>query len=511
MPPGATGDVFLAPQAAPTARLFGLLASTWLLIGWTVTMGLWIVAEVSPILACPHGQSCVKAPVLTSGWKIAAWIAVWLAGIVVLLLVRRRDLGRPRVALHASPRRARWVLIIAGSLVGVLAGAHLLLLAPVAKTLFCAQPIRINRYMAYPLNCDSHEFMLLARHPRVLLHFDNVRQSRPGYVALGAALTRILGPVASHLGLDRDYGQTSITYIPLILINLVAVVAAVVLLAWILGRFGTPVPVVLALGSLLVLNDLTKAFFWTPHQQMFTLLVPLGTIVLGRWIFLRQPPWWAAILLGAALGLASLVYANVLITVGVLALIMLARRWRGVVNAAALGLTFAVAPVAWIWLCKRLSGSYYNQEAVRYHEFIWLPLSLQHGWRGLGTGLEIASVASMRGVLGANALVLAVLAGLVLAAVWAGVKLTAVTTEDTAILVASGLTVAVSLVFGWGIGIIATRIMFAVFPAILVLAGWVATRFAVKSRVTLLVASYGLVIVAIANAVHEVVVHGPYS
>jgi len=71
--------------------------------------------------------------------------------------------------------------------------------------------------------------------------------------------------------------------------------------------------------------------------------------------------------------------------------------------------------------------------------------------------------------------------------------------------------VAFSLLFGWGIGIIAARVMYAVFPALLVVAGWAATRFAVKSRATLLVASYGLAVVAIANAIHEVMTHGPYS
>jgi hypothetical protein len=65
--------------------------------------------------------------------------------------------------------------------------------------------------------------------------------------------------------------------------------------------------------------------------------------------------------------------------------------------------------------------------------------------------------------------------------------------------------------FGWGIGITATRVMFDAFPALLVLAGWMATRFAAKSRVTLVVTSYGLAIIAVANALHEVLTHGPYS
>jgi len=490
------------------------VASTWLLIGWTLIVGLWIVAEVSPLIHCPTGQSsCVKAPVMTSGTRIAEWVGVWLAGFAILALVRRRDLKTPRPdVVSPGPRRARWGLIITGSLAGALAGAHFLLFAPMPKTALWAHLIRLNRYMAYPLNTDSPLFMRLAQHPRVLLQHDNARQSRPGYVALGAVLTRVLGKAASDLGLDKAYGQPySTSYIPLILINLVVVVAAITLLAWLLGRFGTPVAIVIALCSLLMLNDLMKAFFWSPHQQMFTLLVPLATIALGRWAILRKPSWRSMALLGFGLGAASLVYANWLITVGALAVIVAARGRRGVAGAAALCVSFAILPLFWVWLCKRLAGSYYNQELARYHQFIWLPQAAGKGWNALTSGLEVSSVDSMRELLGANALVLAVLGGLVVAAVWAGVKLKAESAEVSAVLVASGLTIAFSVLFGWGIGVYATRIMFAVFPAILVVAGWAATRLAAKSRATLLVATYGLAIVAIANALHEVLVPGPYS
>jgi hypothetical protein len=75
-----------------------------------------------------------------------------------------------------------------------------------------------------------------------------------------------------------------------------------------------------------VLNDLMKAFFWTPHQQMFVLLIPLAAISLGRWLLLAQPPWPVIALLGLGLGLASLIYGNAIIAAGVLALILLAPR-----------------------------------------------------------------------------------------------------------------------------------------------------------------------------------------
>jgi hypothetical protein len=512
-------------------------ASTWLLIGWSATIGLWIVAEVSPLAACPyyaegtHGCISNLHPAITGAATIASLVAVWLAGIAALLLLCRRDRHQGRSATISAPRRSRWLALVLASLAGVLAGAHFLLLAPMVSSPVCATPVHLNRYMSYPLNCDSALFLELAHHPGLLLaninihHLplakraavaarlkeDHLRQSRPVYVALSAAATRIVGPLAASLGLDRAYGQANTAYIPLILINLVVVVAAVALLAPLLRRFGAPAVIVVALCSLLVLNDLTKTFFWTPHQQMFVLLIPLAAIAIGRWLILSRPPAIIVAVLGLDLGLAALIYGNVVIVIGVLTVILLARGWRGIAQAVTLCVSFAAAPLGWIWVCRRISGTYLNNDVARYREFVWLPEAYGQGWHTLLARLELASVSSIRELMGADGIVLGVVAAFTAAAIWAGVRLDAVTREDKAVLVATGLTIAFSLLFGWGIGILATRILFDAFPAFLVLAGWVATRFAVKSPVTLVVASYGLAIIAVANALHEVLSHGPYS
>jgi len=65
------------------------------LFGWTVTVGLWILAEILPFEQCPYGQDCDRAPALTNGTTIAGWILVWLAGIAILLLVVWRDRQQP--------------------------------------------------------------------------------------------------------------------------------------------------------------------------------------------------------------------------------------------------------------------------------------------------------------------------------------------------------------------------------------------------------------------------------
>jgi hypothetical protein len=114
-----------------------------------------------------------------------------------------------------------------------------------------------------------------------------------------------------------------------------------------------------------------------------------------------------------------------------------------------LGGAFVIAPLTWVWACRRISGTYLNNEIERYCEFVWLPQAFGRGGRVLLSRLELASVSSMRELLGADGLVLGVLAAFMVAAIWAGVRLDAATPEDRALLTATGLTIALSLAFGW--------------------------------------------------------------
>jgi hypothetical protein len=40
----------------------------------------------------------------------------------------------------------------------------------------------------------------------------------------------------------------------------------------------TAIPIVVSVGLLLVTNDISKAFFWSPHTQMFNVLVPVMAV-----------------------------------------------------------------------------------------------------------------------------------------------------------------------------------------------------------------------------------------
>jgi len=487
--------------------------TTWLLIGWCAVLSAWLVAASARQATCPHGQSCEPHRLFGGPGVLFRWAVFALAGALALAALRWWD-GRRMRTMPGRPRQRMPVAMCALISVGAaVAGTQLLLYAPkMSKQIYCVTPVRLPGVRFYPLNCDSAAFMALAHHPGEILQPREPRQSRPGYVALAALSTHILGPTANRLGWDRAFREKDSAYIPLILINLILLVASAFLLTLLLRRLGAPpVLVVPALCLLLVANDVTKAFFWTPHQQMFELLVPVATITIACWVMRTRPGWRGIAATAVALGLASLVYASVLITVAVLVLILLTRGWAGLRLAGLLCAAFALPQLAWIGVCEVVVGSYYNYEMKRYHEFTWLPEAAMHGPHSLYVWVQANWVVTVREFVWTAGLPLLFLLGLVVAAVLAGIRLAPASEDERRILTATGLTICCSVLFTFGIGIFATRIMYHVFPAVLVLAGWITAKLIASPRVAWRFAILTVPVATVGYVVHELTSHGPYS
>jgi hypothetical protein len=493
-----------------------------LFVGWCLLAVVWFFGMFGRIFVCPYGQRPCRqlGSALRHGWSQATLPAtVVVLGAAALGLVwwwdrRAGGVAGPETDVDIAPvRRWRPLAAVLAGLAGVLAGAHLMLFAPMVDDPFCATATRLNEAMAYPLNCDSAAFLQLAHHPTEILQPNDARQSRPGYIALGATLTRVVGPVANATGLTRWYGQTDSAYLPLVLINVLLVTIAVTLLAWLLHRLHTPRWAIVALCAMVVVNDVTKPFMWTPHQQMFALLVPVLTITLGRWVMLARPGWPALALAGLGVGVVSLCYGSVLITVGAVTLILLGtRRWRGAPLAAAFGAAFALPTVSWIVICDAVAGSYYNYEIAVYHEFVW-PKDAWHegGLHTLRVWVHTMNVKTARELFSIGGTALALLVLLAAAAVLFRARLGAMSPEHRAILIPAGVTAVGAVAFCWGIGIFADRLMYHLVPALFVLAGWLAGRLHRTNWRSRLAAMLILGSITAAAVTTTLTQHGPYS
>lgn len=262
------------------------------------------------------------------------------------------------------------------------------------------------------LNCDVTEFLRMAHEPSTLLEPENSRQSRPVFILAGAAAGLLFTPVAMLLQplVPADPGPTwrkvdkvqfgLQAYLPVYLGYLALNVGAL-LGAFVLACRSARLPATMqdyglvvfaCIGTLMVSNDVVKAFVWSPHTQMFNILFPVG----GLWMILRN----------RILGPSELLLASVAIGVGMLAYgaagMLLVCLWAGqawalhkagrppltrrLLALAAVSLVLcAIPPVAWYLFVTFSIGSFELIETRKYNQIVWIAQAASEGFGTLAS------------------------------------------------------------------------------------------------------------------------------
>jgi hypothetical protein len=179
-----------------------------------------------------------------------------------------------------------FLLVLTGFLIGPRAPAD-------RQAEFCVVNVHIAGPFGISLNCDSPEFMQLARRPSALLEPENTRQSRPGMVLAAAALAWPLKPFASlankagiranRTDIEQERINSALEtdfpfYTAYIVLNIVILLLSFVILRKSCLSKSPKFESVLILSAMcffLMANDVVKAFVWSPHTQMFNIFVPL--------------------------------------------------------------------------------------------------------------------------------------------------------------------------------------------------------------------------------------------
>ncbi|MBB6057783.1 hypothetical protein HNQ93_000613 [Hymenobacter luteus] len=265
--------------------------------------------------------------------------------------------------------------------------------APRTEAEYCGTYLHLTSFAGFTANCDGFVYMEDARHPWHLLEPNEVRQSRPLFILLGTAVgypctwlvqgltaAGLLPPqVLAHL--PSKYQPLLGFYIGYVLLNYLVLLGSMLLFTELYHRLRPGRTEPMLLGALLLFfasNQVTKAFFWTVHQQMFTFLVPLFC----AWLLLEQTQpnlrrprrvaAWAFLT-----GLLALVYGSfVLVLPCLLVGIWRQNRGRRLPSPLRLGvgagLLFMVPTLLWIGLLRLQGVTYYNHEAEAYHQLVWL-------------------------------------------------------------------------------------------------------------------------------------------
>jgi hypothetical protein len=258
---------------------------------------------------------------------------------------------------------------------------------------------KVGPGLGFIVNHDSYGYLAVAQHPSKLLMPKEVRQSRPLYALLGAAVGYpLLGVLrlAGRLDLPQFWPEDELFYSfysGYVLLNALILLGSLLLLRHLFEHFTAwrgEQWQFFALAWVLVANPIIKMFFWTAHQQMLAFFVPLFCLALALWLVRRSALSWVE-LVGLALGLGflPLLYGSFVLAWPALAYGLIGRAaskvsatslppaaapgWLGMLGQVGLSLgLFAVPTLLWIALLRSQGTTYYNYEAVRWHQIVWL-------------------------------------------------------------------------------------------------------------------------------------------
>jgi hypothetical protein len=258
---------------------------------------------------------------------------------------------------------------------------------------------RVGPELGFIVNHDSYGYLAVAQHPSKLLLPKEVRQSRPLYALLGAAVGYpLLGVLrlAGRLDLPQFWPDDELFYSfysGYVLLNGLILLGSLLLLRHLFEHFTAGRGEqwqFFALAWVLVANPIIKMFFWTAHQQMLAFFVPLFCLALALWLVRRSALSWVELVgLALGLGLLPLLYGSFVLAWPALAYGLIGRAaskasatslppaaapgWLGMLGQVGLSLgLFAVPTLLWIALLRSQGTTYYNYEAVRWHQVVWI-------------------------------------------------------------------------------------------------------------------------------------------
>jgi hypothetical protein len=440
---------------------------------------------------------------------------------------------------HMLPGSGHLELWLALALAGLMAGFFVGPRVPDdEQSANCVVNVRVASPFGVALNCDSPELLRLAREPSALLEPENSFQSRPGLILTAAILAIPLSPLASlphTIGVRAspvdsawsridDLAADFPPYVAYVLLNVGILLLSFHLCCRIGARAGARVEDMPTLGAicfLLAANDVVKAFGWSPHFQMFNILVPVWAF----WTSLRAGEGALrdarfALATGVIAGVGATAYplfAIVLPCVVVSGSVYAIRNWSRTIgwthgrNLALLTGLMIVPESVWYVFVRHETGGFYER-AMALGEVTWLAGAWQQGFHALW-GAWWENVGRLLGLVAGQAVALAavlVLLGAVAVRSWTGVA--AWLRRLVPVLLTGILVAAVTLAFYATVGLIEPRLAYAVIPPLIVAAAVAASGAASGLHgLPRKVLVHGSVLVAVAQAVFEIAKNGPFS
>jgi len=407
----------------------------------------------------------------------------------------------------------------------------------------CIGNVELPGPFGFGLNCDSPEFMWLARDPSGLLFHKNSRQSRPGLILLAALvqapLSLVLPPEApptpvyqglyDPIAVAASFTRDRPAYFAYLLLNFATLLASfhalrLTIERWHPVRNGAAAIILVATGMLLVANDVTKAFVWSPHTQMFNILVPvLAVLATQRAVAAGRLERGFALGMGLLSGIGITIYPVFVVIPACLLLPAVVGLWRekswalrrrDLASLAILLLLCALPLGLWYGFVVATTGHFFNAE-LDLGQVVWMKDALDQGI-GVLAAQWFGYLALSLSVAAPQALGLGVFLGWLAVTVVVALArrhLDVARLSPALPMIAIGLYAScAALGFYTCVGWVTERLAYAMLPPLVVAAGAagivIAQRLPPAQRS---VFAAGCLLIAIGQAAYEVAKVGPWS
>ena len=244
---------------------------------------------------------------------------------------------------------------------------------------FCNYYINRFRYFNIHIDCDAQYFLLDSQNPSRLLSYESPLQDRPLHTFVVYVISKVLeffgipvGPIVytGEDGVPQTYNL--LNYLIFIGINGLILIASVALVLRVLLPKNNHVRRPQLIWSflmvlILVQNPITREFFWTPHSQLFNILIPclIFYLLQPSYVFTKRK------LLLIILALASL---TMMYPIFVLVLpIVYIKAYKVFGKISIVFVTFALVPKAiWPIVLELIGGSYHDHTVQSGRRFVWV-------------------------------------------------------------------------------------------------------------------------------------------
>ena len=270
----------------------------------------------------------------------------------------------------------------------ILVSQVITLIKPDRDKFYCSTVITRLEVFHFHINCDSPIFLLDAQNPQRLINGESVYADRPIYSLLNHLVLRFLEVIRFPTHEIEYFGQDGKpvnylleNYAIYIAINLTILIFTAYLAFLItnhliisrqLGSMEV-YPTLTFLILLISMNKLTHDFFWSPHTQMFNVMIPISLIaiaMLGGNINNRE----TAIVV-VTISILTLAYPLSAIMGPVLAISV---RHGSLIKKICITIAPLVPYFVWPQIVVALGGTYRNN-SIDSEQFVWILNAQEEG------------------------------------------------------------------------------------------------------------------------------------